>query len=110
MAWTITGQNLTMAEGDFGLQVPITFEGGTITANDEIRFILNDTVDGNNILTKSYTNIQNNKIFFEITEEETAKLPVGSYVYGLDWYQNGAFMDNVIPISSFKVIKKVKLL
>lgn len=108
MAWTVTGQSLTMVEGDYGLQVPITFTGGTITASDEMRFLLNDSIDGTNIITKTFNNIQDNKIYLELTEVESAKLSVGSYVYGIDWYQAGAFMDNVIPVSPFKVIKKVK--
>ena len=106
--WAVNGNKLTMVEGDYGLQLPVTFSGGTITSSDEIRFVLNDAIDGNNLLTKTYNNIQQNTINLELTEAETALLPVGDYVYGLDWYQDGAFMDNVIPVSSFKVIKKVK--
>ena len=106
MAWTINGTKLTMAEGDYGVQIPITFTGGTITSSDEIMFILNS--NGTTILTKTFSNIEHNTINLEITAAETALLPVGEYSYGLDWYQNGAFMDNVIPTSQFKVIRKEK--
>ena len=55
MAWNVTNLNLSMAEGDYGIALPV---------------------------------------------------PVGGYVYCLDWYQNGNFMCNIIPSAQFKVVDK----
>ncbi len=106
--WAVIGNDLKMTEGDYGLQVPIKLIGGTITASDEFRILINDARDQATIIEKHYSNIQDDKILFELTEAESALLPIGSYLWGLDWYQSGAFMDNLIPMSSFKVTKKVK--
>ena len=57
-------------------------------------------------VAKTYTNIQNNTIDFELTDSETELLPVGVYAYSLDWYQDGAFMCNIIPSGLFKVVDK----
>ena len=108
MALTVNGNDIKMTEGDFGLQIPINLTGGTISTSDEFKILINDSQDQTTIIEKDYNNVQNNKILFELTEAEAALLPVGSYLWGLDWYQSGAFLDNIIPMSSFKVTKKVK--
>ena len=40
------------------------------------------------------------------TEDVIALLSVGTYYYALDWYQNGAFLCNIIPASTLKVVDK----
>ena len=104
--WNVSGNDLKMTEGDFGLQLPVTISGTTLTSSDEVLFILKDKLNGTEILRKTYDNISKNTVNLEITEAETARLPVGSYVYSLDWYQNGAFMCNIIPCAAFKVVEK----
>ena len=104
--WAVSGNDLKMTEGDFGLQLPITISGTTLTASDEILFTLKDRLNGETILTKTFDNISQNTINLTITEAETDDLPVGSYVYSLDWYQDGAFMCNIIPCAVFKVVEK----
>ena len=47
-----------------------------------------------------------NTIPLAFTEEESALLSVGTYYYALDWYQNGAFLCNIIPASTLKVVDK----
>lgn len=95
-----------MVEGDYGLVLPVTISGTTFAASDEVLFTFKDTMNGTTILTKSYGNIQQNQVSLELTEAESALFPVGSYVYSLDWYQNGAFMCNIIPFATLKVVDK----
>ena len=104
--WIVNGHDLKMTEGDYGLKLPVTISGTTLTASDEVQLIIKDKLNGNEILRKNYDNITQNTVELEITEAETALLPVGNYVYSLDWYQDGAFMCNIIPIGAFKVVEK----
>ena len=107
--WAVNGENLQMCEGDFGVQLPIKIDGENITfsASDEILLTIKDKANGSVILPKTFSNISNNTINLEITEEETALLPVGMYVYSLDWYQDGAFYCNIIPSATLKVVDKI---
>lgn len=104
--WQVTGHDLKMTEGDYGLQLPVTISGTTFTANDAVLFVLKDKLNGNQILSKTFTNIVKNTVYLELTEAESALLPVGTYAYSLDWYQDGAFMCNIIPCAAFKVVEK----
>ena len=105
--WAVIGNDLKMTEGDYGLQLPVTISGTTFTASDEVMFTLKDRVNGSTILTKTFANIEDNTFNLELTEAESAQLSVGKYVYSLDWYQNGNFMCNIVPVASFKVGEKV---
>lgn len=104
--FTVIGNEIQMTEGDYGLQLPVTISGTTLTASDEILFTLKNKLNGDTVLTKTYTDIQDNTFNLEITEAESALLSVGNYVYSLDWYQDGAFMCNIIPLAGFKVGEK----
>ena len=104
--WEVSGQKLKMAEADYGIQLPITISGTTLTASDEILMTIKSKVNGETILAKTYSNISQNTFNFELTAAETQLLPVGSYVYSLDWYQDGAFMCNIIPYAVIEVVDK----
>lgn len=104
--WNITGNNITMAEGDFGIKLPITITGTTLAAGDFIRLTIKKGVNGPAIVEKDYDTFSENTFDFELAEAESALLAVGSYVYSLDWYQDGNFMCNIIPIAAFKVVDK----
>ena len=94
-----------MTRGDFGVQLPIRVSGVAFAASDSVKV----TIKSVNavVIEKSYTNIANNTVNLELTEAESALLPIGNYKYSLDWYQNGAFMCNIIPFADFKVVDKV---
>lgn len=100
--WNVIGLNLQMTEGDYGIELPITVSGVTLGAQDSVKFTLKQ--NGETILTKDFSNIQQNTVKLTLTEAETP--PVGSYVYSLDWYQSGTFMCNIIPCAAFKVVDK----
>lgn len=103
--WVVSGTNLQMTKGDYGLALPITLTGTELSANDrmEIRFKSNKT--GKVMLKKNLTPLDNT-IELEFTAEETQKFAVGAYSWALDWYQDDRFMCNVIPNASFKVVAK----
>lgn len=103
--WIVVGHDMKMAEGDYGLQLPMSISGATFAANDTIRLTFKTAKNGETLLTKEYTPIDG-AITLELTEEETDLFPVGSYVYSMDWYQSGNFMCNIIPVASFKVVDK----
>lgn len=93
-----------MAEGDWGVKLPVTVSGVTFSEHDSIKIVIKN--GETTLVEKEYTNITQNTVNLELTEAESALLSVGSYVYRLDWYQDGAFMCNIIPISTFKVVDK----
>ncbi len=99
--WNVNGITLNMTEGDWGVKLPVTVTGVTFTANDSVRIKIQR--GETTIIEKEYTNITNNTFDLEFTEAESALLPVGSYRYSLDWYQDGAFMCNIIPSGLFVV-------
>lgn len=106
MAWSVIGNDIRMCEGDYGVALTITLSGTTLGGSDCIRMVIKDCLNGEDLITRDFTDIQENTLRLELTENESAKLPVGNYVYRLDWYQDGSFMDNVIPIATFKVVEK----
>lgn len=104
--WAVNGQDLKMCEEDWGIELPVKITGTTFSEHDEILFTLKDEMNGNTVLTKTFSNITDNTISLSLTEAESALLSIGSYYYSLDWYQDGAFMCNIVPASQFKVVDK----
>ena len=105
MAWKTckTNSNLEMDSGDFGVVLPFTVKGTTVTASDCFRFVFKGA-DGATILTQTYADVQNNTINFVLSAAESALFPVGSYLYDLEWYQDGAFQDRLISSALFRVV------
>ena len=103
--WGVIGNNLQMAEGDYGLTLPITISGTELTAADTIKLTIKRTRNGEAIIERDMIPSENT-VNFTITAAESAQLPVGVYVYALDWYRNGQFMCNIIPIGTLKVVDK----
>lgn len=102
--WNVNGLQLNMTEGDWGVKLPVTVSGVTFANNDSVKIVIKS--GETTIIEKEYTNITQNTVNLELTEADSALLPVGIYVYRLDWYQDGAFMCNIIPVSTFKVVDK----
>ena len=105
MAWSVKNNNLTMVEGDWGIALPVTVDGVEFAANDMLKFIFKDANNGSEILAKEYAPVDGT-VNLMFTEAESALFPVGSYVYSLDWYQEGAFLCNVTPTAALKVVDK----
>ena len=104
MAWTVSGDKLQMAEGDWGVELPIIISGMEFASGDSVAMVFKTAKNGDELLTKTFTDITENTITLEFTEEETALFPVGSYVYRMDAYQGGNYLCNLIPSASFKVV------
>ena len=104
--WNANNQDLKMCEGDWGIQLPVTVSGTTLSAQDELKFTFKSIINGHVILEKTFSGISENTVNLELTEAESALFTVGTYYYCLDWYQNGVFMCNIIPIAQFKVVDK----
>ena len=104
--WRVLSNSISMTEGDFGVSLPINISGTTFAASDTIKLTILDGVNGTEIVAKEFTNIQQNTVALELTEAESALLPVGNYVYRLDWYQDGVFMCCIVEFASFKVVEK----
>lgn len=104
MAWYVSGNDLQMAEGDYGVELPITISGMEFAAGDCVKLTIKTAKNGDVVLTRDFTTITQNTITLELTEAESALLTVGSYVYRLDAYQNGNYLNNIIPLASFKVV------
>lgn len=104
--WAVQGMSLQMAEGDYGIELPVTISGTTLAASDSLKFTFLTAKNGRVILEKEFTNISENTVNLELTEAETALFEPKTYVYRLDWYQDGNFMCNVIPEATFRVVDK----
>lgn len=99
--WQSNDINIQMTEGDYGIELPITISGVTLGASDALKVTIAHGETA--IIEKEFTNISNNTINLVLTESESALLPIGTYVYSIDWYQNGAFLCNIVPMALFKV-------
>ena len=104
--WNAVSQNISMTEGDFGVQLPVTVSGTSLTPADTLRFTFLDAPNGSVILSKSFSAISDNTVNLELAEAESALFTPGTYCYRLDWYQDGAFMCCLIPSATFKVVDK----
>lgn len=104
--WEVNGINIQMCEGDYGISLPITITGPTFTANDKVKLTIKRHRNGEPIVVSDFTNIENNTVSFELSEEDSAKLPSGDYIYSLDWYEDDAFLCNIIPFAKLKVVDK----
>ena len=103
--WVATGKNLQMTEGDYGITLPYKLRGITIDVADSFKLTIKTDRNGATILSKEYTNVQNNAVPITFTAAESAKLKPGEWVYILDWYRDGTFMYNIAD-ASFKVVDK----
>ena len=95
-----SGNNISMCVGDWGVELPITISGVTLGASDSLKITIANTAP---LIVKEYDNITQNTIRLVLTEAESALLPVGTYVYSLDWYQDGSFLCNIIKYGLFLV-------
>ena len=94
--WIVNSMGIKMAEGDYGVGLDFVIDGATLTTDDSIKFTFKDAINGTTILEKEITAPESNTITLELTAAESALLPIGQYVYSMDWYQNGEFLCNLV--------------
>lgn len=96
---------ITMTEGDYGVSLPIHFIDAGFESNDSIKVTI--MVDSDTSIEKTYTEIVDDTIDFSLTEAESNLLPVGFYLYSIEWYQDGVFKDCILEKSPFVVSERV---
>ena len=105
--WVVDGVDLTMTEGDYGIAVPMTIHDVALTASDTFKITVKPGKNQTALIEKEYSEITNNTVQFSLTAAESALLKAGvTYVYSLDWYQEGSFLCNLIPAATIKVVDK----
>ena len=106
--WKVDNQNLaiSMAEGDYGVALPIVIKGADMGEGDAVLFTIKDRSNGDTVLSKTITTIVSNTANLQLTSADTALLEIGTYLYSLDWYHNEQFMCNVVPRATFRVVDK----
>lgn len=107
--WNTKGKNsldITMTEGDFGVEMSIAIDGFAISEEDTIELTVRKARNGKAILEKTFEINEDNTIDLVFTEMESDDLKVGTYVYNLDVYRNGLFMYNIVNNAKLKVEDK----
>lgn len=101
--WNACGNDIQMTAGDYGITLPITITGVSLTSADEIRLAIKSR--SATVLEKVMTP-EDNTVELLLTAEESETLTPGAYTYNLDWYQDGVFMCNIVVGGRFVVIAK----
>ena len=68
--WNVSGNSLSMTEGDWGVKLPVTVSGATFAANDSLKIVIKN--GETTLVEKEYTNITQNTVNLELTEAECA--------------------------------------
>lgn len=97
---------VSMCEGDYGNELTFTVEGATFSNGDTLKISVKRHRNGETLIEKEVSPSTTNTFVIELTAVESAKLPVGNYIYVIDWYQNGVFLCNLIRGAVFKVVDK----
>ena len=97
---------MEMVEGDYGIVLPIKIENDKLSLDDKFRINIFKNANEAPIITKEYSNTENNTIEFMLTKKESELLPVGKYVYDLDWFQDDQFLGNLLAKKKFEVKDK----
>ena len=101
--WKVSGTQMRMSEGDYGITLPVVVSGITLGAGDTLRYTFKNAVNQDVILVKDFDNITENTVNFVLTAAESALFGPGAYVYSLDWYQDGVFLCNLVEVGKFHV-------
>lgn len=101
--WNVDGNNLRVTEEDFGVALRCRFTGIELTSNDVLKFTFKNKPNGSVILTKEFTNLESNTFDLVFTSEDMQSLPIGSYTFTVDWYQEGLFRYCLIEKATLKV-------
>lgn len=104
--WKASGTTIEMAEGDYGISLPIKINGITFGESDSVKFRVTDGRTRQELLELDFDHITQNTVEIVLTEAQSEALPAGEHSYTLDWYRDGVFMCNIIPFGVFRVVKK----
>ena len=101
--WDVKGTDISMAEGDWGVVLPITLTGTTALTGDTMTMTVKSAINETALLTKSLTFIGDSTFHLTLSSADTALLPVGHYVYSLDWAHPGTFACCLVPAGGLTV-------
>ena len=76
--WDTKGLTVSMAEGDYGIALPVEIIGTELGEQDSIKLTFKDSANGNEILSKTFDGITGNTVNLELTEEESALFNCGT--------------------------------
>lgn len=77
--WIVTaGKELQMTEGDYGIDLPVVIKGADFGNGDTINFVVKTSVNGTQILNKSFSNIVDGVVNIRLTSSDAASVPVGT--------------------------------
>ena len=97
---------ISMIENDFGEILPIRFTSGKILETDIIKFIIYDKNE-TKLLNKPF-NVVDNILNFQLTKEETLKIPKGNYFYSVKQFRGEELIDTLQMDNDFIVKKGIK--
>lgn len=93
-------KKITMNEGDFGIVLPITFNGDVLDT-DTINFIIRD-LEKKEIINKPF-NPSEKVLNLQFTQEETKLLDKGEYLYGMKQFRDDILVNSVAVKKTFVV-------
>lgn len=102
--WQASGNCIKMTRGDFGIGLPLSFPETQINEEDTLAFTIKKENGGPVIVRKTYSGITERSIDVTLTQEESARLPVGNYVWKVDWYREEEFLCCLAQPAPFKVV------
>ena len=109
--WNLKNKNsadLTMTEGDYGVEISFLIEGVSVSKLDTIELTVKKERNGKSILEKDFVINDDLETFdLVLTEDESMLLKAGSYIYKLDLYRDGVFMCNIVNNAKLKVEDKI---
>ena len=95
---------ITMAEGDYGEELPFVIKGENIEENDIFEFKIKKA--DNVIIKKEYT-LTDNVFLLSFTEEESKLLTTSNYEWGLKQFREGKLVNTIVLSSMFSVLRGV---
>lgn len=101
----IHNNDIYMTEHDYNVALPITINGAEFDNTDSVKIVIKKGESV--VLEKIYNEITENTFNFILTESESETLPLGNYLYHMDWYEDGAFRDCIVEKAKFIVTDKV---
>ena len=104
--WAALGTNLKMTEDDYGVPIYFSVKNAKFSTLDSIKLTVKDTINGTEKFSKTISNLSGNIFQLYLTAAESALLPIGQYIYSLDWYCNEVFLCNLVAASSLIVTEK----
>ena len=97
--------SIVMAKDNYGQGIIFKITSSILEPTDIIRIKIN-TLDKETVITKEYTDLQKDEndkyiINFFLTEEDSAKLDIGYYVWGFEHEKNGVLLNDLLLNNEF---------